>query len=297
MGGCLVVVVGLVLLVGLAAVLGGGGSGGSSGSAGAGSGPGTGETFTRENYGRLIANPDEHEGATVDVTGQLLDNPESQGDVVAFQMWADPVKVDWYTIVRTDERALGLRSDSYVHVRGTVLGSFEGENAFGGAVSAVEVEAEEVERVEPVDAIDPTIKTLEVGQTQSAEGFSMTLQRLEFGPRHTRAYVTARNDGDKAARLDLYRSRITQGSDRSGQTDPFEYNLPKPQRRPATGRADRGRGDLRENRPVTAAAGVIRLGARRLHGRPTRTARLPSHALSHSRYLPRSTYGEGSVAM
>jgi hypothetical protein len=164
----------------------------------------------------------------VDITGQLLDNPEKQGNVVAFQMWADPVKFDRNTLVRTDQQALGLRTDSYVHVRGTVLGSMEGENAFGGTVSAVEVEAEEVERVEAVDAIDPTLKSVEVGQTLSSEGFYVTLQKIEFGPRHPRVYVAARNDGDKAARFDFYSSKITQGSDLAGQNDPFDYNLPKP---------------------------------------------------------------------
>jgi hypothetical protein len=185
-------------------------------------------TFTRENYGVLVANPEEHTGAEVDIYGQLLDSPEKQGSEVAFQMWADPVKAEWNTLVRTDEEALGLGTDTYVHVRGTVLGSFEGENAFGGSVSAVEVEADKIERVEAVDAVDPTQKTVKVGQTRSNEGFSMTLVKLEFGMRHTRAYVTARNDGIKNASLDLYRSKIIQGSDRAGQTDPFDYSVPKP---------------------------------------------------------------------
>jgi hypothetical protein len=207
---------------------GGGSGGGSGGSSGSGS-SGSGETFTRENYGVLVANPDEHRGATVDVTGQLLDNPESRGDRVAFQMWADPVKVNWSTVVRTDEKALGLSTDDYVHVRGTVVGSLEGENAFGGTVSAVEVEADEVERAEAVDAVDPTLKTLEVGLTRGSGGYSITLQKLEFGPRHTRAYVAARNDGDRGARMDFYRSKITQNSDRVGQNDPWDYNIPKPQ--------------------------------------------------------------------
>src|SRR5215210_4474614 len=199
-GGCLVMVVLLVGLVGLLAALGGsGGMGGSSGSGG----PGSGETFTRENYGVLFANPDEHRGATVDVTGQLLDSPESQGNQVAFQMWADPVKVDWNTIVRTDKKALRLGTDDYAHVRGTVLGSFEGQNAFGGDVSAVEVEAEEVERVDAMAAIDPTLKTVEVDQTGGSEGFSVTLNKIEFGPTHTRVYLTARNDSDKVAKFDF----------------------------------------------------------------------------------------------
>ena len=240
--GCLGVLALVVLLGALASALGGGGGAGRGGGSGPPSTPAPNEaeqaqggqysndigTFTRENYGVLVANPEEHVGAEVDITGQLLASPESQGDEVAFQMWADPVKVDWNTIVRTDESALGLRSDSYVRVRGTVLGSFEGENAFGGTVSAVEVEADEVERVEAVDAVDPTLETVEVGQARSSEGFSITLVKVEFGVRHTRAFITARNDGDKTAKFDLYRSKIIQGSDRAGQTDPYEYSLPKP---------------------------------------------------------------------
>lgn len=217
-----------------------GGSNGDSGGGGAASGSDDGQgaaedqyessidTFTRANYGILAANPDEHAGADVDVIGQLLDNPESRGDEVAFQMWADPKKVEWSTIVHAGEESLGLRTDNYVRVQGTVLGEVEGENAFGGTVTAVEVDADDVERVEGVDAIDPTQETVQVGQTRSVEGFSMTVEKLEFGAKHTRAYVTARNDGDKTAKLDLYRAKIVQGEDRIGRRDPYDYSLPKP---------------------------------------------------------------------
>lgn len=186
------------------------------------------DTFTRPNYNILAANPDEHVGKEIDVIGQLLDSPESRGDEVAFQMWADPNKVEYSTIVRTDGGALNLRTDDYVHVRGEVLGTIEGENAFGGEVSAVAVEAYEVERVEGAEAIDPTQETLQVGQTRSSEGFSMSVEKLDLGTKHARAYVTARNEGDKTAKLDLYRSKIVQGEDRIGRRDPYDYSLPKP---------------------------------------------------------------------
>ena len=185
-------------------------------------------TFTKANYGILAANPDEHTGVKVDVIGQLLDNPESNGDEVAFQMWADPNNAEWSTIVHADEGSLGLRTDNYVHVQGTVLGSMEGENAFGGTVSAVEVDADQVERVEGVDAIDPTQETLQVGQTQTSEGLSITIEKLEFGAKHTRAYVTASNEGDKTAKLALDRSKIVQGEDRIGYRDPYDYSVSKP---------------------------------------------------------------------
>jgi hypothetical protein len=140
----------------------------------------------------------------VDVTGQLLDSPESQGNTAAFQMFVDPVNSELNTLVRAEASSLvlGLRSDEYVRVHGTVAGEFEGENAFGGTVTAVGVDADEVERVDAVEAIDPTQETVEVGQTRSSEGFSITLQRLEFGRKHTRAFVVVRNDGQKGAKLD-----------------------------------------------------------------------------------------------
>lgn len=224
--GCLGVF-GLLFLLAVAGALLAGGSGGSGGVVG---NAGSGETFTRKNYGVLVANPNEHIGAKVDITGQLLDNPENQGNEVAFQMWADPVKIDWSTIVRTDRSALKFRTDDYVHVSGTVLGEMEGENAFGGTVSAVEVDADNVERVGAMAAVDPTQKTVEVGQTRSSsEGFSVTLKKVEFGMKHTRVYLTARNDGTKVAKLDFYGSKIIQNSNRVGQNDPYDYNLPKPQ--------------------------------------------------------------------
>lgn len=104
----------------------------------------------------------------------------------------------------------------------------EGENAFGGTVSAVEVDADKVERVEGVDAIDPTKKTLTVGKTVENEGFSLTLQKLEFGTKHARAYISARNDGEKTVKLDFNRSKITRGDDRFGNRDPYDYHLDKP---------------------------------------------------------------------
>jgi hypothetical protein len=85
-----------------------------------------------------------------------------------------------------------------------------------------------VERVEAMAAVDPTQKTVEVDQTRGSEGFYVKLKKVEFGPKHTRVYLTARNDSDKAAKFDFYSSKIIQGGDRVGQNDPFDYNLPKP---------------------------------------------------------------------
>jgi hypothetical protein len=44
------------------------------------------ETFTKENYAVLYSDPRAHKGASVDITGQLLERPEESGGELAFQM-------------------------------------------------------------------------------------------------------------------------------------------------------------------------------------------------------------------
>jgi hypothetical protein len=142
---------------------------------------GSGETFTMENYAKLVSDPNAHEGAKVDVTGQVFTKPEILEGDTAFQMFVDPENGEWNTAILAEGTNLGLETDDYVHVVGTVTGSMEGENAFGGTITAVAVEASKVEPVSGVEAVDPTQKTIEVGQTLTDQGFSVTLKKIEFG--------------------------------------------------------------------------------------------------------------------
>ena len=237
--GCAVVV--LVLFVLIIAVValgsGGSGSGGGGGKASndagknnaASGGPGSGAVFNKDNYPKLVSDPDSQKGASVDVTGQLLDNPERQGGQLAFQMWADPANSDWNTVVLTNDQSLSLKSDDYVHVKGTVSGSYSGQNAFGGDVSAVEVNADSVKKVSAAEAIDPVQKVLPVNKTVSEKGFSITLKKIEFAKKSTRAYVTVTNGTQNVADFSTYDAKIIQGSKQIDYKDSYDYNLKEPQ--------------------------------------------------------------------
>lgn len=228
--GCLAIIA-LVVLLGFLSLLGTGGDeiGGNTSGQEAPEEPGAGETFTRENYAELVANPDAHEGAQVEIAGQLLDTPEQQGDQIAFQMWADPANVDWNTVVFVDDMGLSFNSDDYVRVTGTVAGSMEGENAFGGSVSAVEIEADSVVAVDPVEAVSPTQQELPVNETVSDQGFAITIKRIEFAEDSTRVHVNIRNDTGAPADFYAFDSQIIQGSQQIDQETPFEYEVQEPQ--------------------------------------------------------------------
>jgi hypothetical protein len=106
------------------------------------------QSFTKTNYAELATNPNSFKGAQVNIVGRIFRNPEVSGNRTSFQMFADPENSEWNTLVHTDDAPSGLSSGDHVRVQGTVEGAFEGENAFGGNVRAVEVKAHSVEVTE-----------------------------------------------------------------------------------------------------------------------------------------------------
>lgn len=230
--GCTSLFVLSVLFVGCLAVVFGVGGGGSRDQA-SGSGGGSqdsGRTFTNDNYAELFSDPDAHQGAQVDVTGQLLERPEIGDGELAFQMFVDIENVDWNTIVYTDQTDLDLNADDYVQVQGEVLGSLDGENAFGGTVTAPTVQASDVSPVSAGQAIDPATEVREIGQTLGDQGFEVTLEKIEFGEESTRAYVTLRNNTGRGASFFTFDAKIQQGSTQADYLeDSYAYYEEEPQ--------------------------------------------------------------------
>ncbi len=105
----------------------------------------SGRSFNKDNYAELATDPDSFKGANVSIEGDLLKSPEVRGKRATFQMWADPKNHEFNTVVHTDSAPKGLSRDDTVKVTGKVKGEFEGENAFGATVRAVEVQADSVE--------------------------------------------------------------------------------------------------------------------------------------------------------
>ena len=206
-----------------------GGGGGQASDQGAQAGGGSGETFTQENYPELVSDPGAHEGAEVDITGQIFTAPELVEGDTAFQMFADPENGEWNTAVLTEGSGTDLGTDDYVRVVGTVAGEMEGENAMGGTVTAVMVEADEVDVVSGVEAVDPAEETVEVGRTLTDQGFSVELKKVEFGEDTTRVYVAAYNGTGTGASFYDFDAKILQGSQQFDQETTFDYEVEAPQ--------------------------------------------------------------------
>jgi hypothetical protein len=166
--------------------------------------------FTRDNWDLLASNPDAYTGASVDIVGRVFVAPERDEGAIYFQMWADPKNSEWNTVVSYADGSLPIREDSYVHVTGTVQGKFEGQNAFGGDVSAPVIVADTAKVVDATAAASPSRAVL--GRAQYAQaGITITVRKVELAADETRFFVSVNNRSSYEFNIYDYSAKVVQG--------------------------------------------------------------------------------------
>ena len=157
--------------------------------------------LTEAEVKQWIGGDDSFIGREATITGKVF-SAEHSDDVYAFQVYTDPKNYSGNAIVyvRGDDHNIG--SDSYIVATGTVMEDLEGENAFGGTVTAACLEASSIEEVSYIEAVSPTLQAFDAGMTAEQNGYSITLNKIEFAADETRFYVTLTNNG--AGRLSVY---------------------------------------------------------------------------------------------
>lgn len=174
--------------------------------------PGAGKRFDRSNIAELASGADAFKGATLDIVGKVFGEIEQVEGQTAWQMWADPKNQEFNMTVLLERPGFTVQDGDYVHVVGTVLGSFEGENLFGGTVSAIAIRAQSAEVVDALAAAPPAMKTVTQRSTQTQHGISITLDKVEFAATETRVFVTVANGSGTEASFFSHSVKAQQGS-------------------------------------------------------------------------------------
>jgi hypothetical protein len=184
------------------------------------------EAFDATNYAVLATDPDAHKGAQVDIVGRIFTAPEKDGSSTYIQMFADPKNSEWNTIVAY-AGDLDVSQNDFVRVVGEVTGAFEGENALGGKVRAVQMLASSVVKVDATEAGPAPIRTAIVGKSAVQNGLTITVDKIEFTPDDARVYVTLTNGTKSKASFYSFGAKAVQGST---QTDAeFSSSYPEVQ--------------------------------------------------------------------
>ncbi|MDZ5710642.1 DUF4352 domain-containing protein [Jeotgalibacillus haloalkalitolerans] len=187
--------------------------------------------LAEEDYDKLYTNPGDYKGYEVEMTGKVFMEPEKDGDGTYFQMWADPENSEKNTIIGIDDPSLDLSSEDYVKIKGVVHDEFEGENAFGGIVTAPMVAAESVEVVDYITAMSPTLKEISPAQEMNQHDLMITVQKVEFAENQTRVYVKVQNNTQDLASFYTHSARLIVGNQQleSDYFDSYSTGLPEVQ--------------------------------------------------------------------
>lgn len=169
------------------------------------------ESFTNDNYAMLFSNPDKYKGSKVDVVGKIFTSPEYDEGFVGFQMFADPANGEWNTIVGYYGE-ISVAEGDIVKVKGEVIGEFEGENAMGGTIRAVNIMATSIEPATMVDALPKAQEVATVEQAQNQHGIIVTLHSVQLAQEGTRVMVTIQNTSGANASFYDFNAKLTQGN-------------------------------------------------------------------------------------
>lgn len=178
---------------------------------------------------QAYSDPNSYKGKKAKISGKVFGSMEEQNGVAYFQMWHDAENSQDNTIVIAPSNGLKIKEGDYVIVDGVITGTFEGQNAFGGSVSAVSIEATNVEKSDYITVVSPTLKTYKVGSSINQHGYVVTVKKIEFAENETRVYLTVKNNGSSEFDLYTYNAKAVQNGKQYEYRDNYDADYEKVQ--------------------------------------------------------------------
>ncbi|WP_179295553.1 DUF4352 domain-containing protein [Bacillus sp. FJAT-45350] len=177
------------------------------------------EVLSPQEFSQMLSNPGNFKGSYVDYIGRVF-IVEHDADGTYLQIWADPEKNDHNTIVGIPDPNFEVSDGDYIHITGMVKDEFKGENAFGAELIVPLIEANKYEITDYINAISPTRYEVLVDQEQEQSGYTVLIDKIEFGEKDTRVYVTIKNDSDSSISFWSHSAKLVQ----DGKQYDTEYN-------------------------------------------------------------------------
>lgn len=169
------------------------------------------EYISESEIPNIFTNPGDYEGKYVKLTGRIFTAPEQDEEGIALQAFHDIQNYDLNFIVYVDGTDHTFDVDDYISVDGMILGEFEGENAFGGTVTAPMIDADSIEVLSYMDAVAPTVTEITPdGASSEQYGITLTVDKIEFAENETRVYMTESNASEDTFNLYTYMISIVQ---------------------------------------------------------------------------------------
>lgn len=176
------------------------------------------EYVEQKEISQVFINPNTYIGKHINIPGQVF-NVFREGSSVGIQAWHDITNTDENFIAYIDGD-YSFDEDEIIIVEGTVEGGFYGENAFGGAVSGVQIKAKDIKKSSYAEAIAPAFEIREVNREVTVADVTLFVSKVEFAEQETRIYVELQNKSKYTVNAYTNGARIVQ----NGKQYDADYN-------------------------------------------------------------------------
>lgn len=178
--------------------------------------------LAKSDFDKLYSNATPYLGQRVSFIAQVFSVPMYSENGITMQVNADPVNYVKNIFVSTTDPNFKVTTSDYLLVDGLVFENIEYE------LNAPQVLAYNIEVVDAITALYPTIKTIDINQTQNQSGYKLTVEKVELAEKETRVYVSITNETNDSISFYTFNAHMTQNGSQFDEQINHNVDYPEP---------------------------------------------------------------------
>ena len=149
------------------------------------------------NFDLFYSSPESHISKKISITGKIFNTMAPSGDSGGLQIY-HLGNQDKDTIISYSLSQIGnsFSNDECVKIEGSAGPTYQYTNAFGAYRTSPMIFASSIQKIDCLDMVDPKAKIIPIGQSLEKGGIKVTLNKVEFDDKNTRAFLTIENTND-----------------------------------------------------------------------------------------------------
>jgi hypothetical protein len=187
-----------------------------------------GTLLSADEFEKMFSDPKKYKGSKVEFYGRIFVEPERDSDGTYLQVFANN-NSERNTIIMIEDPNVDVAMDDIIHVTGTVKDAFEGENAFGGVITAPMILADSIEKTDYQTAFAPAKQTIELNAEQNQHGYKLTVQKVELADQETRVYVQVANETNNKIYFYTFDAKLIANGKQLEEEMNYDANYPEVQ--------------------------------------------------------------------
>ncbi|MGG3738438.1 DUF4352 domain-containing protein [Aeribacillus pallidus] len=187
-----------------------------------------GTVLSADEFEKMFSDPKKYKGSKVDFYGRIFVEPERDSDGTYLQVFANN-NSERNAIIMIEDPNVDVAMDDIIHVTGTVKDAFEGENAFGGVITAPMILADSIEKTDYQTAFAPAKQTIELNAEQNQHGYKLTVQKVELADQETRVYVQVANETNNKIYFYTFDAKLIANGKQLEEEMNYDANYPEVQ--------------------------------------------------------------------